>query len=88
MHVGITLHLLPAYILHLVSLVLPIHVPNVYVCAVVVEFQPNFYTVYEVDRVVRFTIVKRTRTTQEVTVLFTTVDGTAMGMFACKNKLL
>ena len=44
------------------------------------EFQPNFYNVYEVERVVRFTIVKRTRTTREVAILFTTVDGTAMGM--------
>lgn len=44
------------------------------------EFQPNFYTVNEVERVVRFTIVKRTQTTEEVTVLFTTVDGTAVCM--------
>ena len=47
--------------------------------AVIVEFQPSSYTVDEDEGVVRFSIVKRTRTTQGVTVQFTTQNGSATG---------
>ena len=45
--------------------------------AVIVQFQPSSYIVNEDEGVVRFTIVKRTQTTQDVTVQFTTQDGSA-----------
>ena len=47
---------------------------------VIVEFEPNSYTVEEDEGVVRFSIVKRTQTTQDVTVQFTTQDGSATCM--------
>ena len=53
---------------------------NLFTYAVLVEFEPTSYTVDEEDGVVRFTIVKRTPTTQPVTVLFTTQDGSATCM--------
>ena len=45
---------------------------------VVVEFEPTTYTVPETDDVI-FRIVKRTTTTEDVTVLFSTFPGTAEG---------
>jgi len=48
-------------------------------CAVIVQFQPSSYTVNEDEGVVTFSIVKRTQTTQDVTVQFTTQDGSATG---------
>ena len=45
--------------------------------SVIVQFQPSSYTVDEDEGVVTFTIVKRTQTTQDVTVQFTTQDGSA-----------
>ena len=53
---------------------------NLFTNAVLVEFDPTSYTVNEEDRVVLFTIVKRTPTTQPVTVQFTTQDGSATCM--------
>ena len=48
--------------------------------AVVVEFDPTMYTVTESEgAVVMFRIVKRTNTTQPVSVLFSTSPGTATG---------
>ena len=47
---------------------------------VIVEFEPSSYTVDEDVGVVRFSIVKRTQTTQDVTVQFTTQDGSAICM--------
>jgi hypothetical protein len=44
---------------------------------VLVEFQPNSYTVCEDDGIVSFVLVKRTPTTQEVTVQISTVGGSA-----------
>ena len=44
---------------------------------VVVEFQPNSYTVDEDDGIVSFVLVKRTPTTQDVTVQISTVGGSA-----------
>ena len=41
------------------------------------EFQPNSYTVCEDDGIVSFVLVKRTPTTQEVTVQISTVGGSA-----------
>ena len=46
---------------------------------VVIEFDPVIYDVDEGDGVVTFRIVKRTPTTREVSVLFSTFDGTAVG---------
>lgn len=43
----------------------------------VVEFQPSTYTVNEDNGMVTLVLVKRTPTTQDVTVLISTVDGTA-----------
>ena len=45
---------------------------------VVVEFEPASYTVAETDDVI-FRIVKRTATTEDVTVLFNTSPGSAEG---------
>ena len=45
----------------------------------IIEFQPSSYTVDEDEGVVRFTIVKKTDTTHDVTVQFTTQDGSATG---------
>jgi len=45
---------------------------------VVVEFEPASYTVPETDDVI-FRIVKRTATTEDVTVLFNTSPGSAEG---------
>lgn len=42
-----------------------------------VEFQPNSYTVNEDDGIVTFVLVKRTPTTQDVTVQISTVGGSA-----------
>ena len=42
-----------------------------------VEFQPNSYTVNEDDGIVSFVLVKRTPTTQDVTVQISTVGGSA-----------
>ena len=47
--------------------------------AVIVEFEETGYFVNEADGSVMFRIVKRTPTTREVSVLFSTVDGTAVG---------
>jgi len=48
--------------------------------AVVVEFDPTTYTVTESEgAVVMFQIVKRTMTTQPVSVFFSTSPGTATG---------
>ena len=44
-----------------------------------VEFELTEYSNNEADGFVMFRIVKRTRTTREVSVLFSTVDGTAVG---------
>ena len=41
------------------------------------EFQPISYVVNEDDGVVSFTIVKRTPTTQDITVQISTTDGSA-----------
>jgi len=47
---------------------------------VVVEFDPVVYSVTEgQDGQVRFIVRKRTETTREVTVLFSTQDGSAAG---------
>ena len=46
---------------------------------VVVEFDPTSFSVQESFGVATFTVVKRTLTTREVTVLFSTQDGTATG---------
>ena len=46
---------------------------------VVVEFEPTLYTVPETDDVI-FRIVKRSTTTEDVTVLFSTSPGTAEGI--------
>ena len=50
---------------------------NLIPCAVIVEFQPSSYTVVEGEGMVRFAIVKRTLTTEDVTVQFTTHEGSA-----------
>lgn len=52
---------------------------NVCFLAVVVEFQHSSHTVNEFEREVEFTIVKRTHTTESVSVVFTTMDGSAIG---------
>ena len=44
-----------------------------------VEFEPTLYTVPETDDVI-FRIVKRTATTEDVTVLFSTSPGSAEGI--------
>lgn len=44
---------------------------------VVVEFQPNSYTINEEDGVVTFIIVKQSQTTEVVEVQFHTQDGSA-----------
>jgi len=46
---------------------------------VVVEFEPTLYTVPETDDVI-FRIVKRTATTEDVTVLFNTLPDSAEGI--------
>ena len=46
---------------------------------VVVEFEPTLYTVPETDDVI-FRIVKRTATTEDVTVLFSTSPDSAEGI--------
>jgi len=45
----------------------------------VVEFDPTTYTVTESEGVVMFRIVKRTTSTQPVSVFFSTSPGTATG---------
>ena len=46
-----------------------------------VEFDPTSYTVNEDAGFVTFTIVKRTQTTEDVTVRFNTVPGSAEGIY-------
>ena len=46
---------------------------------VLVEFDPTSFSAQESSEEARFTIVKRTPTTKEVTVLFSTRDGSATG---------
>lgn len=47
----------------------------------IVEFEPNIYVVNENDGMVNFIIVKRTPSTQNITVYLSTFDGTALGEF-------
>lgn len=47
----------------------------------IVEFEPNIYVVNENDGMVNFIIVKRTPSTQNITVYLSTFDGTAVGEF-------
>jgi len=51
--------------------------------AVVVEFDPTTYTVAESEGVVMFRVVKRTMTTQPVSVFFSTSPDTATGRASC-----
>ena len=54
----------------------------------VIEFQQNSYTVNEFDTEVEFTMLKRSQTTDSVSVLFTTTDGSAIGemeLTSCLN---
>ena len=51
---------------------------------VVVEFEPTMYTVPESDDAI-FRIVKRSTTTEDVTVLFSTSPGTAEGRLEKHN---
>ena len=56
-----------------------------------VEFDPTSYTVSESDRYANITIVKRERTSQTVSVDFSTMDGSATGeqsVFTCTPWLL
>ena len=48
---------------------------------VLVEFQSSSYTVVEGQGMVRFTIVKRTHSSKDVIVQFTTQDGSATCKF-------
>ena len=52
----------------------------------VVEFESGAYEVDEDAGVVTLTLVKRTPTTQSVTVLLSTVDGSAVGGIASTNN--
>lgn len=54
-----------------------------YKYSVVVEFQPNSYTINEEDGVVAFIIVKQSQTTEAVEVQFHTQDGSA----TCKLQM-
>ena len=52
-----------------------------------VEFQPNSYTVNEEDGIVSLVVVRRTPTTQDVTVRILTQDGTATSGIYIYNTL-
>jgi len=68
-----------------VVLLMLISIPLIVV--VTVEFDPTTYTVTESEGVVMFQIVKRTMTTQPVSVLFSTSPGTATGNRSCIDVL-